>query len=164
MFRFIHAADVHLDSPLRGLEKYDGAPVDEIRSATRRALEQLVLLAIDEQVAFVLIAGDIYDGDWPDYNTGLFFNSQMTRLKEAGIRVFLILGNHDAANTMTRSLTLPDNVVKFPHDAAATEVLEDVGVAIHGQSFATRKVTEDLSQSYPDKVTGHAQHRHAAHQ
>ncbi|MEW4529183.1 DNA repair exonuclease [Maioricimonas sp. JC845] len=154
MFRFIHAADVHLDSPLWGLEKYDGAPVDEIRSATRRALERLVQLAIDEQVAFVLIAGDIYDGDWPDYNTGLFFNSQMTRLKEAGIRVFLIDGNHDAANTMTRSLTLPDNVVKFPHDAAATEVLEDVGVAIHGQSFATKAVTEDLSQSYLPKVAG----------
>ncbi|QDU36964.1 putative metallophosphoesterase YhaO [Maioricimonas rarisocia] len=154
MFRFIHAADIHLDSPLRGLEQYEGAPVDEIRSATRRALERLVQLAIEEQVAFVLIAGDLYDGDWTDYNTGLFFNSQMTRLKEAEIPVFLISGNHDAANRMTRSLKLPDNVVMFPHDAPATEVLEEFGVAIHGQSFATQAVTEDLSQSYPPARSG----------
>ncbi|MFG0334831.1 MAG: exonuclease SbcCD subunit D, partial [Maioricimonas sp. JB049] len=154
MFRFIHAADIHLDSPLRGLEQYEGAPKDEIRSATRRALERLVQLAIDEKVAFVLIAGDLYDGDWTDYNTGLFFNSQMTRLKEAEIPVFLISGNHDAANRMTRSLKLPDNVVMFPHDAAATEVLEELGVAIHGQSFATQAVTEDLSQAYPASISG----------
>ena len=48
MFRFIHAADIHLDSPLKGLEQYDGAPVEAIRGATRRALEKLVSLAIAE--------------------------------------------------------------------------------------------------------------------
>jgi len=66
--RFIHAADIHLDSALHGLERYDGAPVDEIRSATRRAFDNLIELAIDEEVDFVLLAGDIYDGDWKDYN------------------------------------------------------------------------------------------------
>ena len=55
--RFIHAADIHLDSALHGLERYEGAPVDEIRSATRRAFDNLVDLAIDEEVAFVLLAG-----------------------------------------------------------------------------------------------------------
>ncbi len=68
--KFIHAADIHLDSPLNGLESYEGAPVDEIRSATRRAFDNLIELAIDEEVAFVLLAGDLYDGDWKDYNTG----------------------------------------------------------------------------------------------
>ena len=81
--RFIHAADVHLDSPLIGLQQYPGAPVDEIRGATRRALENLVDLALEQQVDFVLIAGDLYDGDWKDHNTGLFFVSQMVRLREA---------------------------------------------------------------------------------
>ena len=73
MFRFIHAADIHLDSALRGLERYEGAPVDEIRSATRRAFDNLIEFAIDEEVNFVLLAGDLYDGDWKDYNTGLYF-------------------------------------------------------------------------------------------
>src|SRR5579871_3194987 len=103
MFKFLHAADVHLDSPLRGLEQYESAPVERIRQATRRALENLVRLAIEEKVAFVLLAGDLYDGDWRDYQTGLFLAKQMGRLREAGIRVFLISGNHDAENKMTRS-------------------------------------------------------------
>ena len=68
--KFVHAADIHLDSPLRGLERYEGAPVDELRGATRRAFENLVDLAIEDEVAFVLLAGDLYDGDWKDYNTG----------------------------------------------------------------------------------------------
>ena len=71
--KFIHAADIHLDSPLLGLERYDGAPIEEVRGATRRALQNLVELAVNESVDFVLIAGDLYDGDWKDYNTGLFF-------------------------------------------------------------------------------------------
>ena len=73
MLRFIHAADIHLDSPLKGLERYEGAPVDEIRGATRKALDNLVDLAVERRVDFVLIAGDLYDGDWKDHNTGLFF-------------------------------------------------------------------------------------------
>ena len=82
MFKFLHAADIHLDSPLRGLERYEGAPVETIRQATRHACAQLVRLAIDEQVAFVVIAGDCYDGDWKDYNTGLFLVREMARLQE----------------------------------------------------------------------------------
>ncbi len=107
MFRFLHTADIHLDSPLRGLERYEGAPAAEIRGATRRALENLVELAIEQSVAFVLVAGDLYDGDWKEFRTGLFFVSQMVKLREAGIPVYLIAGNHDAANKMTRKLPLP---------------------------------------------------------
>src|SRR4029079_14155671 len=98
MLRFLHAADVHLDSPLRGLERYEGAPVEEIRGATRRAFMNLVKLAIDEEAAFILLAGDLYDGDWNDYNTGLFFISQMRRLETAGVPV-LVLDGHPAAAT-----------------------------------------------------------------
>ncbi len=67
-------------------------------------------LRLREHVAFVLIAGDIFDGDWLDYNTGLYFVSQMARLREAGIAVFAIAGNHDAKSRMTRAFKLPDNV------------------------------------------------------
>jgi DNA repair exonuclease SbcCD nuclease subunit len=152
--KFIHCADIHLDSPLRGLERYEGAPIAELRGATRRALENLIQLAIDEPVAFLLIAGDIYDGDWRDYNTGLFFLRQMNRLRDAGVPVFLIRGNHDAISQITKELTLPDNVSEFSTRKASTITLNDLGVAIHGQSFSSRSVTEDLSANYPLPLPG----------
>ena len=149
MFCFIHAADIHLDSALHGLERYDGAPVDEIRSATRRAFDNLIEVAIDEEVDFVLLAGDIYDGDWKDYNTGLYFMERMGRLREVGIRVFMVAGNHDSASQITKHLRLPDNVTMFATSKPERVVLDDLGVAIYGQGFPTRAVTEDLSQAYP---------------
>lgn len=149
MFKFIHAADIHLDSPLRGLERYEGAPVDSVRQASRRAMENMVDLAVREQVAFVIIAGDLFDGDWKDYNTGLYFVRQMSRLAESGITVFLLKGNHDAANKLTKSLPLPDNVKVFGHKSPQTFRLDEFNVSVHGQSFATGDVKDDLSANYP---------------
>ncbi|MCF6210628.1 MAG: DNA repair exonuclease [Gammaproteobacteria bacterium] len=149
MFRYIHAADIHLDSSLHGLERYEGAPVEEIRNATRRAFDKLIDLAIDEKVDFVLLAGDLYDGDWKDYNTGLYFMGCMDRLQEASIRVFMVAGNHDAASQITKHLRLADNVTMFSTRIPERVVLADLNVAIVGQGFATRAVTDDLSQSYP---------------
>ena len=135
MFSFIHAADVHIDSPLWGLERYEGAPVDEIRGATRRSFENLVTLAIEEKVDFVIIAGDLYDGEWKDYNTALFFVREVAKLRDAGIRVFAVTGNHDAASQITRSLRMPDNVTLFSTRKPQTIRLDSLGVALHGQSF-----------------------------
>ena len=152
MFKFLHAADIHLDSPMKGLDRYEGAPVEECRGATRRALENLVRLAVDEKVAFVLIVGDLYDGDWPDFNTGLFFGMQMNRLKDAGIDVVMIRGNHDAASNMTKDLRLPDNVRVLDTSKPQTLTMDKVGVAIHGQSFPTRAVLDNLAKAYPDAI------------
>lgn len=157
MIQFIHAADIHLDSPLKGLERYEGAPVGEIRQATRKALHNLVTLALDRKVDFVLIAGDLYDGDWKDHNTGLCFVREMYRLRDAGIPVVLISGNHDAASQITRSLRLPENVELLPHGKAGTATLpqlEQCGVAVHGRSFATRAETANLARDYPRKRSG----------
>ncbi|HEV3007227.1 MAG TPA: DNA repair exonuclease, partial [Pirellulales bacterium] len=155
MFKFIHAADIHLDSPLKGLEQYEGAPIDEIREATRRALANLVRLAIAEDVAFVLIAGDVYDGNWRDFKTGLYFAGEMSRLREAQIPVYLISGNHDAANRMTRSLELPANVTRLPSRKPATVRLDEIGVSIHGQGFASPAVLDNLAAAYPPATPGH---------
>ena len=159
MGRFLHAADIHLDSQLRGLENYDGAPVEKIRQATRDALVGLVDLAIARRVNFVLIAGDLYDGDWKDYNTGLFFVAQLVRLREEGIRTFIIRGNHDAANRMTQSLHLPNNAdgttALFGHQSATTVQLDDIRVAIHGQSFETQAEYRNLVDGFPPAVPGY---------
>ena len=71
-FSFIHAADIHLDSPLSGLSAYEGAPVELLRNAPRAAFSNLIDEAIRERVDFMVIAGDLYDGSWKDFNTGLF--------------------------------------------------------------------------------------------
>ena len=133
--RFIHAADIHLDSPLRGLSRYEGAPEETLRGATRRAFVNLVDKAIRLKVDLLLLAGDLYDGDWPDYNTGLFFTTQMTRLNQAGIPVVAICGNHDAQSKITRGLKLPSNVTMLSVDEPETVHFEEHQVAIHGQGF-----------------------------
>ncbi len=152
--QFLHAADIHLDSPLKGLPEYSGAPVDKIRNATRQALRNMIDLAIKREVDFVLIAGDLYDGDWKSYDTGLVFREQMARLSKEEIGVFIVLGNHDAASRITKSLSLPKNVHLFGHRKPETVKLETLGVALHGQSFKTQDVTDNLSANYPKPVEG----------
>ena len=154
MFRFIHAADPHLDSPLRGLEAHEGAPVALLRGATRKAFENLVNLAIDEAVNFVVIAGDLYDGDWKDYSTGLFFRGQMVRLEAKRIPVYLIAGNHDAASVVSKKLTLPENVHVFSTRTAETMEVPGLAAVIHGRGFPHRAVPENLAVDYPTAVPG----------
>ena len=153
-FRFFHAADIHLDSPLKGLAGQEGAAAERIRAAPREAFEQLIGTAIDEKIDLLVIAGDLYDGDWRDYNTGLFFVSQMGRLNEAGIPACVLHGNHDAENRITKSLTLPGNVHVLPARKPATIRLDELGAALHGQSFAQRAETANLARAYPEPVDG----------
>jgi len=152
--KFVHAADLHLDSPLAGLSKYEGAPVEQIRGATRRALENLVKLCLNEQVQLLLIAGDLYDGDWRDYSTGLFFAKQMAALRAGNVQVVWIRGNHDAASKLTAHLNLPENTRELSHKKPDSLLLEALGVAVHGQGFDTREVTTDLSLRYPEPKRG----------
>ncbi len=154
MFRFIHTADLHLDSPLQGLESYEGAPVELLRGATRRAFENVVQLALDEAVDFVVIAGDIYDGDWKDYSSGLYFRGQMVRLCERGIPVYLITGNHDAASVISRKLSLPENVYVFSTRVPESKEVPGLPVVIHGRGFPHKAVPENFAQGYPAAVPG----------
>ncbi len=149
MLKFIHAADIHLDSPLHRLDAYEGAPVTELRQATRRAFENLIQTALSNEVDFVLIAGDLFDGDWKDYNTGLYFVAQANRLLGAGIPVVMAAGNHDAASRITKALRWPENVHLFTSQRPETLKIERLGVAIHGQSYSTPSVEMDMSANYP---------------
>lgn len=148
-FRFLHTADIHLDSPLHGLSRYEGLPVEEIRSATRASFDNLIQYAIDEAVDFVVVAGDLFDGDWRDMGTGLYFARSMGRLDQAGIPVFILAGNHDAASIISRNVPWPPNVRHFGSRRPETHRLPELGVAVHGQSFSTPAVTENLVLGYP---------------
>jgi len=152
--KLVHAADLHLDSPLTGLERYPGAPLGELRRATRDALSRLVELCTSEHATLLVIAGDLFDGGWRDYSTGLFFVEQMTRLRDAGVKVAWIRGNHDAASRLTRHLHPPDNVREVDHLRPETVVFEEADIAVHGQGFSRPDVREDLSLAYPPPVAG----------
>ena len=153
-FRFLHAADIHLDSPLIGLSDIEGRVAERIRTAPRAAFELLVEQAIEEEVSFLVIAGDLYDGTWRDYKTGLFFAEQMGRLNQARIPVFLLHGNHDAQSQITRPLVLPDNVNVFGIRKAETFQIEELNVALHGQSFRQATTTDNLVPCYPSPIDG----------
>jgi len=148
--KILHAADLHIDSPLGGLTAYEGAPVDEIRGATRRATENLIQAALDHEVSLVVLAGDIFDGDWPDYGTGLFWNEQLGRLHDAGIPVVSVAGNHDAQSQISRNLQLPPNVTQLSTSKPQTVTFAELEVEVIGQGYVTRDVSTDLTEAYPD--------------
>jgi len=154
MFKFIHAADVHLDSPLCGLSRYESAPAESIRNACRRAFENLVDLALEEKAAFVLLAGDLYDGDWKDYSTGIFLSRQMGRLGRHDISVFAVAGNHDAANQMTKALDNPANMKILSSRKVETIWLDELAVAIHGRSFGRQHVDQNLAAGFAPAERG----------
>ncbi|MCJ2124144.1 exonuclease SbcCD subunit D [Methylobacterium sp. J-077] len=153
-FSFIHAADLHLGSPLSGLATRDAELARRLATAGRQAFEDLVTQAIERRVAFVVVAGDIYDGDWADNTIGLFFARQVARLDRASIPTILVRGNHDAESVITRAITLPPSVHVFSAARAETLRLESLRVAVHGRSFQARAVEENLSLTYPAALPG----------
>ena len=154
MPKLVHAADLHLDSPLVGLERYEAAPVAELRRATRDALDRLVELCVTERADLLLIAGDLFDGSWRDYSTGLFLCERMARLREAGVEVVWLRGNHDAASRLTHHLRMPENVRELSSHEPESVTFERLNLVVHGQGFARAAVETDLSARYPAAVAG----------
>ena len=153
-FRFVHAADLHLGSPLLGLSQRDDDVAARFARASRDAFEELVTRALEEQAAFAVIAGDVFDGDWRDASIGLFFNRQLARLTNRGVRPIFLRGNHDADSVVTKSLTWPDRVVEFSTRKPETHRIEELRVALHGRGFPRRDVTENYAAAYPDPLAG----------
>jgi exonuclease SbcD len=156
-YRFVHAADIHLDSPLRSLALRNLDLAGLIDNATRRAFVRIVDLCLEERVDALILAGDLYDGDQTSMKTARFLAEQVRRLHETGIHVFIIRGNHDALSRITKELTFPDSVKVFGGRAEAVAVDRDSGhfpVAIHGLSFAQTHAPESLIAKYKPVVAG----------
>ncbi|MGH6846128.1 MAG: metallophosphoesterase family protein [Methylocella sp.] len=153
-FRFIHAADLHLDSPLIGLAKKSEDCAAHLDDASRRAFDNLVALAIEEDCRLIVIAGDIFDGQWRDYRTGLFFLDRMRRLRQAGIRVIVIAGNHDAENRFAGRLEYSGNVRLLSARRPESVAIDELGAVVHGRSFPRRDVMDNIALEYPSPVPG----------
>ncbi len=149
MITVVHAADLHIDSPLRGLGRLEGAPVDDLRLATRRAFVRLIDTCLEEQAALLILAGDVFDGEWRDFNTGLFFVRELGRLRDVGTQVAMVRGNHDAESVISRHIPLPEHVFSFSVDAPESRDYPRLGLAVHGQSYGVRSVDDNLAAAYP---------------
>ena len=147
--KVLHAADLHIDSPLRGLTRYEGAPVEEMQLAARRATENLVQAAIEHTVDLVVIAGDVFDGDWKDYGTGLFWMRQLGKLHDHGIPVVIVAGNHDAASDFSRRLTMPDNVTQLSASKPEAKRFDHLDLVVVGQGYGAKSMPTDLAAGFP---------------
>jgi DNA repair exonuclease SbcCD nuclease subunit len=152
-FRFLHTADLHLDSPLKSLALRDPELKDLIGGATRKALQRMVDVCLAERVDAFVIAGDLYDGDLKSMATGLFLGRELKRLSDAGIRTFLIRGNHDAQSVVTKELEWPALVHVFDHRGTPVELAEG-SVVVHGVSFAKSDAPESLLPRFHPPVAG----------
>ncbi|CAH2402305.1 metallophosphoesterase family protein [Mesorhizobium escarrei] len=148
-FRFVHTADIHLDSPLRSLAMRNPDLAELVGDASRQAFVSIVDLCLAERVDALIIAGDLYDGDQTSMKTARFLASQMTRLHQAGIKVFKIRGNHDAMSRISKQLVFPVTVTIF--GGRPQSVLQTTGgldVMFHGLSFASPKAPDSLLPKY----------------
>ncbi len=153
-FRFVHAADLHIDSPLAGLGLKDAAVADRFARASRAAVEALIDATIQNKAAFLIVAGDVFDGDWKDVGTGLFFAQALGRLHRAGVATVIVRGNHDADSVMSKDLPYPPSVRVLPSDKATSLTFDDLRVILHGRSFSSRKTVDGFVQSYPARREG----------
>ena len=154
-YRFVHAADIHLDSPLRSLALRNPDLAALIGNATRQAFVRIVDLCIDEQVDALLLAGDLYDGEQTSMKTARFLAEQVRRLHEAGVRTFVIRGNHDALSKITKELLFPESVKVFGGRADTVAIERVAGgfdVVMHGLSFAQPHAPESLLAKFKPPV------------
>lgn len=156
-FRFVHTADIHLDSPLRSLAMRNATLAELVGDASRQAFVAIVDLCLAERVDALVIAGDLYDGDQTSMKTARFLAAQMARLHQAGVRVYMIRGNHDAMSRITKQLVLPDTVTIFGGRCQSViQAGTGVDVAFHGLSFAGPKAPESLLPKYAGPREGAA--------
>ncbi len=154
-FRFVHTADIHLDSPLATLALRDPELAELIGGATRKAFVAVIDLCLSEQVDALLIAGDLYDGEQTSMKTARFLVDQLRRLHEAGVKTFIIRGNHDAESRITRELTLPESVKVFAGRAEAVSLAcGGLEASIHGVSFANKHAPESLLPKFQPPISG----------
>lgn len=150
--KFIHAADIHLDSAISSIKNFYGQHSISIAESVQQAFRSLIDLALAENVDFVLIAGDLFDANWKDYSVGLFFIQEIKRLK---CPIYYIKGNHDAENRLLKSLPYPDHFHIFDSTKAESIINDQLKVALHGQSYKMYETREDLASNYPSFIPGY---------
>lgn len=144
--RFIHAADLHLDSPFRGLLEVEPHVAATLQNATFAAYDGIIDLCLAESVDALLVAGDVFDGADRSLRAQLRFVDGLRRLHEAGIRSFICHGNHDPLDGWEAKLDFPSGCHRFSDQVEAVPVFPDEPdrAVVFGISYPTREVRENL--------------------
>jgi exonuclease SbcD len=145
-FRFLHCADLHLDSPIKGVSAVDQRVGDVLREATFQAFDNVIDFAVREQVDLLIIAGDVYDGADRSLRAQLRFRDGLARAAEAGVHCFVSHGNHDPLDGWQVDLKLPERVHRFGDQVESVVITRDdtALVEVSGISYPTRDVQESL--------------------
>ena len=155
-FSFIHAADLHLDSPFSGITTESPVVADELRSATFNAYANLIELCIKKNVQFLVIAGDVYDGADRSVRAQLRFLDGLKKLSEHGIQAFIIHGNHDPLDGWSSSIEWPENVTIFGAEQVEIHPVEINGeliAKISGISYRHRQEHRNLAKKFEETET-----------
>lgn len=150
---FLHTADIHLDSPFSGLHNLPKAIFEQIQESTFLAFQNVIDAAIEKQVDFVLIVGDLYDGEDRSIKAQARLLQQMKRLEKAGIHAFIVHGNHDHLGGNWITLDLPTNVHIFGEEVEVKTFVTNHGQKVHlyGFSYAKRHLFERKILNYQKK-------------
>lgn len=155
--KFLHIADVHLDSPFLGLSFLPSELFCQIKNAIQLSFEKAVNFAIDNDVDLVLLAGDTFDSIHPTPQSKIFFANQIKRLVDRQIQVVMVLGNHDYSQIDDLLL----NESPYFKIIGSNEQIEQVDFMTKSQykyrvvgfSYQHNHITEDIIAKYPPKST-----------
>ncbi|MFP3122192.1 DNA repair exonuclease [Ectobacillus funiculus] len=149
---FIHAADLHLDSPFKGMETAMPSFIFEaMKESTFQSFQRIVDTAIQEQVDFVVIPGDVYDREVRSLRAQLFLREQMRRLHDYDIQVYISHGNHDHLGGNGAGIELPNNVHVFQQPFVTKQPFHKQGqllAYVYGFSYGQRAVTKRMAAQY----------------
>lgn len=150
-FSFIHAADLHLDTPFVGLTALPSVIREQLKDSTFAAYQRLIQLCLDKQVDFLVLSGDIYNSKERSLRAQLAFQQGLQRLSEAGISAYVIHGNHDPLDGYRARLRWPENAHFFSGEKVEAVPFFKQGkevARIYGMSYATGQITDNLAANY----------------
>ena len=160
-FRFVHAADLHLDSPFKGLEQLGSGSEEQpgsgsehiataLREATFKAFDSVIDLCIKQKADFLLVAGDVYDGTDRSLKAQIYFRDGLEQLSNAGVRSYVIHGNHDPLDGRIAKLKMPSEVSVF-ESKLTSETFEKEGkpvARIHGISYPKKEIGTTFGKGF----------------
>jgi DNA repair exonuclease SbcCD nuclease subunit len=149
--KFIHTADLHLDTPFRSLRSLNGELADRLKDATVRSFDRIIHLCLEEQVDFLLVSGDIFDSESKSLAAQLRFIKGLQKLSDHGIPTYFICGNHDPLDSWLESLEMPEKVYRFDSSRVEKVVFEKEDqpvVGIYGISYRTKNESRNLAEKF----------------